>query len=79
MPARAEASVGRGKGRAGAGRKLIQVWYRMAVEVNRELSCVGPLKEAACIQIEIHQERCMKLLLHAFYSVLNHITKHLLP
>lgn len=59
MAARAEASVGRDKGRAGAGKKLIQAWYRMAVEVNRQFSCVEPVGEAACIQIGIHQERCM--------------------
>lgn len=59
MAAQAETSVCRGKGRDGAGRKLIQAWYRMAVQVNRELSCAGPVWEAACIQMGIHQERCM--------------------
>lgn len=59
MAARAEVSVSRDKSRAGTGRKLIQAWYRTAGEVNRQLSCVRPVWEAECIQMGIHQVRCM--------------------
>lgn len=59
VAARAVASLGRGKDRAGAGKKMVQAWYRMAAEVNREFSCIGPVWEAAFIQMGIYQEGYM--------------------
>lgn len=79
VAARAVASLGRGKDRAGAGKKMVQAWYRMAAEVNREFSCEGQCGKLHAFRWGYtRRDTCMKLLLCAFCSVLYYITKHLL-
>jgi len=61
-------------------RKLIQAWYRMEAQVNRAVSCAKLVWEAPCCrQGYTRRGARVKLVLPAFCSVLNHISKHLLP